>query len=157
MRLPVRPRERRAPKLVAETRPVDPEQRRDQSTDATRLRVLLVDDEPLVLRTHRRGLAAFDVRIAGSVADAIRELARGDVDVVVSDLGMPDGGGVVLHRWMVDELGAARPPLLFLTGGVTDDRQRAAVDATSCRCFLKPMPMDALATAIRHAVRSSRA
>ena len=146
MRLPVRTRERARPTLVDDRR--DP---------AARLRVLLVDDDPIVLRTHRRGLSAFDVRTAGSVAEARRELAASDIDIVVSDLAMADGGGVALHRWMVDELGAARPPLLFLTGGVTDDRQRAAVEATACRCLIKPMPMDALATAIRHAVRSSRA
>jgi len=119
--------------------------------------VLLVDDDPIVLRTHRRALASFEVRVAASVAEAARELSAGDIDVVVSDLGMPDGGGVALHRWMVEHLGVARPPMLFLTGGATNDQQRAAVAETCCRCLTKPVPMDALATAIRHASRPSRA
>jgi response regulator RpfG family c-di-GMP phosphodiesterase len=71
---------------------------------------LLVDADPeettvLELRLIEQG---FEVKIARSIADAMRVLAAGDVDLVVSEVDMPNGDGLALlaearkHPWGKD-------------------------------------------------------
>ena len=63
-------------------------------------RVLLVDDERLVIRAMRRLILSrhpeWDVLCAHSVDSALRILAEYPVDVMVTDLNMPEVDGVVL-------------------------------------------------------------
>jgi two-component system, OmpR family, KDP operon response regulator KdpE len=58
-------------------------------------RILVVDDEPAILRFLRPALAAndYEVTTAGTVADATKRIASEALDVVVLDLGLPDGDG----------------------------------------------------------------
>lgn len=60
-----------------------------------KLRVLIVDDEPAILRFLRPALVAndYDVATAGTVAEATRRIASEVPDIVVLDLGLPDGDG----------------------------------------------------------------
>jgi two-component system, NtrC family, response regulator HupR/HoxA len=61
--------------------------------------ILIVDDEPSNLSTFARVFRRdFVVRTASSAANALAELARGDVDVVISDFAMPDVNGLELLR-----------------------------------------------------------
>jgi CheY-like chemotaxis protein len=80
-------------------------------------RVLVVEDQPIV----REAIAAefdrelgFDVRQAGSLADA-RALI-GDVDIVITDLGLPDGDGASL----IGQIKATSPmaKVLVLTSSI---------------------------------------
>jgi HD-like signal output (HDOD) protein len=67
------------------------------------MRLLFVDDEPLILQGLRRMLFdmedEWDIMTAGSGAEALDMLATTDVDVVVSDMRMPgmDGGQLLRH------------------------------------------------------------
>ena len=66
----------------------------------TSLHVLVVDDEPAlrqILATTVRK-AGYSVDQASGVADATAKLARGDVDVALCDINMPDGNGIDLLR-----------------------------------------------------------
>jgi two-component system NtrC family sensor kinase len=70
------------------------------------IRVLLVDDEKLVLSSLRRLLMreSFEVMVAESGPDALGLLEHGEVDLVVSDYKMPGMNGVefleqVRVRW----------------------------------------------------------
>ena len=58
-------------------------------------RVLIVDDELAILRFLRPALEAngYDIAVAGTVADATRQIAASAPDIVVLDLGLPDGDG----------------------------------------------------------------
>ncbi|MBI2508905.1 MAG: response regulator, partial [Betaproteobacteria bacterium] len=64
------------------------------------LHVLIVDDEP-ALRQILAAIArqaGYSVVEAGGAAEAAAKLARGDVDVALCDIKMPDGNGIDLVR-----------------------------------------------------------
>jgi two-component system, OmpR family, KDP operon response regulator KdpE len=65
------------------------------------LRVLVVDDEAAILRFLKPALEAngYDMSSAATVADAVKRIAADAPDVVLLDLGLPDGDGKdVLRR-----------------------------------------------------------
>jgi two-component system KDP operon response regulator KdpE len=60
-----------------------------------RTRVLVVDDEPGILKFLRPALeaSAYEMRTVGTAAEAIRSIASDAPDIVVLDLGLPDADG----------------------------------------------------------------
>jgi len=66
------------------------------------IRLLFVDDQPLVLRSIERTLRSlrpsWDVTYATSANNALAVLERDPVDIVVSDIGMPDIDGMMFLR-----------------------------------------------------------
>lgn len=79
-------------------------------------RILVVDDEPILLRLLQRALQAngYGVAVAGDGREALAQLDAGPVDLVISDVRMPgmDGPGLLAEL----RLRPAPPPLVFLTG-----------------------------------------
>lgn len=114
------------------------------------IRVLLVDDHPVV----RAGLSAVlntgdDIDVvaqAGTGREALDVLASTQVDVVVSDIQMPQMGGVELTA----ELGKiGGPPVLILTTFDTENLIVAAMNAGAQGYLLKDAPPEELARAVR--------
>jgi PAS domain S-box-containing protein len=98
------------------------------------LRVLVVEDHgdtAELLRTILRDQGA-DVRVATSLAGALAALADDEVDVLVSDIAMPDGNGYeLLERVRAREQSAGKPPLpavavTAFAGSGESERARAA-------------------------------
>lgn len=120
------------------------------------IRVLLVDDHPVV----RAGLTAVlntsdDIDVvaqAGTGREALEVLSSTEVDVVVSDIQMPQMNGVELTA----ELGkTGGPPVLILTTFDTENLIVAAMNAGAQGYLLKDAPPEELARAV-HAVREGR-
>jgi len=95
------------------------------------VRVLLVEDHRDTAELLRAvlGSQGAGVRIAESLAEALATLSEGEFDVLVSDIGMPDGNGYELvERLRERERAAGREPLpavavtAFASG---EDRERA--------------------------------
>lgn len=114
------------------------------------IRVLLVDDHPVV----RAGLSAVlntgdDIDVvaqAGTGREALDVLASTQVDVVVSDIQMPQMDGVELTA----ELGKiGGPPVLILTTFDTENLIVAAMNAGAQGYLLKDAPPEELARAVR--------
>ncbi len=103
-------------------------------------RVLLVDDEELVVRSVERSLARdHDVTTTSSARNALVLLAGGErFDLVLCDLMMPDMTGMDLHR----ELELVAPDqaerMLFLTGGPFTPAARQFLSDTSKEHLEKP-------------------
>ena len=59
-------------------------------------RVLVIDDEPQILRALRINLRArrYEVATAATGTEALEEAARNPPDLVILDLGLPDMDGV---------------------------------------------------------------
>jgi signal transduction histidine kinase/ActR/RegA family two-component response regulator len=68
--------------------------------DHRRLNILLVEDHEDTAHTLSESLASLGhrVRVAGSVGEALREAAADPCDLLISDIGLPDGSGVDLIR-----------------------------------------------------------
>jgi two-component system cell cycle sensor histidine kinase/response regulator CckA len=96
-----------------------------------RLRLLIVDDEPAILKALRLSLRAnHEVELADS-AEAAREILAADpgFDAILCDVLMPGLGGAGLHAWVSAELPRLEPRMLFMSGG----RIGAAADALAER------------------------
>ena len=109
------------------------------------LKILLVDDEELVLHALERTLTRRGVVVTAisSPLAALELLPNGTFDAVVSDLGMPDVPGLEL----LARCRAVRPDLyrVALTGAATlDAALRALNDRVTDKFFLKPWSGDDL-------------
>jgi len=62
---------------------------------SAKTRVLVVDDEAAILRFLKPALEAnnYEMASAGTVAEAIKRIAADTPDIVLLDLGLPDGDG----------------------------------------------------------------
>src|ERR1700727_2268966 len=119
-------------------------------------RVLVVDDEPQILRALRINLRArqYDVSIAASGAQALEEAAAHPPDLVILDLGLPDMDGV-------DVIGGLRGwtavPIIVLSGRADSSDKGEALDAGADEYVTKPFGMDELLARMRAAVRRTPA
>ncbi|MCG7595634.1 response regulator [Mycobacterium sp. PSTR-4-N] len=117
-------------------------------------RVLVVDDEPQILRALRINLSVrgYDVRTAATGAEALRAAADFRPDVVVLDLGLPDMSGI-------DVLGGLRgwlsAPVIVLSARTDSSDKVAALDAGADDYVTKPFGMDEFLARLRAAVRRS--
>ena len=114
-----------------------------------RCSVLAVDDDPAVLAILAAQLAAdFEVVTACSAGQARAILAQRSVDIVVSDLSLPDESGLDLLDWVRRTV--PRTARVLLTGTA---RMQDAVDAINHsqvhRLLLKPWRYEDLLQALR--------
>jgi two-component system, OmpR family, KDP operon response regulator KdpE len=115
------------------------------STDA---RVLVVDDDPQILRAVRTSLGAhgFEVSTAGNGETAVDMLAKESVDVVLLDLGLPGIDGVeVIQRvrtW-------SDVPIIVLSVRDTQQEKAGALDAGADDYITKPFGMQELLARMR--------
>lgn len=109
-----------------------------------RLDVLLVDDDPGVLRATARLLrSCFHIRTAESFSAAMTELRRGIPDVVVSDLDMPHGNGADLLTAIAEQ----HPSVRRVLYSGADCRALAAVGVAHV-AIEKPAPLSLLLAAV---------
>ena len=113
-----------------------------------RLNILLVEDEAATLRLMARLLKGLGHRVtaAGTVADAWGAFQAGDFDMIVSDIGLPDGTGLDLMR----RVKAVRPvPAIALTGYGMDEDVRRSREAGFTTHMTKPIDFTKLEAMIR--------
>lgn len=78
--------------------------------------ILIVEDDltfSLMLKTWL-GKKGFGVETAGSISHARKQLERGQFDLILSDLRLPDGDGISLLSWMAGK--KISLPLIIMTG-----------------------------------------
>ena len=123
------------------------------TANANPLRVLVVDDEPAILRFLRTGLSAqgFIVSEAEAGGVALERIRREAVDLVVLDLGLPDMDGLDVIR-QVREGGSAIPVIVLSSRD--DERSKVtALDLGADDFVAKPFGIDELFARIRAAQR----
>ncbi|HUD71761.1 MAG TPA: sigma-54 dependent transcriptional regulator [Dongiaceae bacterium] len=115
-------------------------------------RVLVVEDEAYVRESIEKVLRSrgFDVDTAPGVEEAVAALARAPVDVVLTDLRMPGGGGLEMVRKALAL--DARLPVIVLTGHGTVASAVECMKAGATDYLLKPTEPDALEMALERAL-----
>ena len=102
--------------------------------------VLVVDDQPQLLRTMRRflGSRGYDVETATSVEDAVTVLGQRHVDAVVMDVRMPMRSGLELLMYMREDERLRDLPAVVLTGAALSREEQAIVARCKAYVFYKP-------------------
>jgi two-component system, OmpR family, KDP operon response regulator KdpE len=122
--------------------------------EVTGERVLVVDDEPQIVRALTTNLRArgYDVASATTGEEALRAAADRPPDVVVLDLGLPGIDGIEVIRGL---RGWTTVPIIVLSvrDGETDKVE--ALDAGADDYVTKPFGMSELLARMRAAVRRS--
>jgi CheY-like chemotaxis protein len=131
--------------------PVAPRPTDDRVPGATRPRLLLVDDEEILLRSFSRLLArTYEVQTASSGHAAIERLARGEeYDAILCDLMMPKGSGSDVARWLARERPALCGRLILMTGGVPDQQQTHVEEGITFPLLAKPFSITDVDAAVR--------
>ena len=130
----------------------------EEASSAGSLRILLVEDNRDTLRVMARLLTRKGHRVttADSVLDALRAAEGLEFDLLISDLGLPDGSGLDLIR----QLGDVRPspiPGIALSGYGMDDDLRRTREAGYLEHLIKPIDFSNLEAAIRRVALQSMA
>ena len=104
-----------------------------------RLRIVAIDDEPLILRTLEGLLGAHELRTHCDPRVALSELEEADVDVVLCDVMMPELDGVQVHAALSKRCPELARRMVFVTGGVLDPEVQARMAATGVPVLEKPV------------------
>jgi two-component system KDP operon response regulator KdpE len=115
-------------------------------------RVLVIDDEPSILRALRINLTArnYEVSTASDGASGLAAVSRDRPDVMILDLGLPDMDGTdVIHGVR----GWTSTPIIVLSVWGQEHQKVAALDAGADDYITKPFGMDELLARLRAAVR----
>ncbi len=115
-------------------------------------RVLVVDDEPSILRALRINLTArnYEVTVAADGASGLAAVAREHPDVLILDMGLPDMDGTEVIRGV---RGWSSTPIIVLSVRGQEGQKVAALDAGADDYVTKPFGMDELLARLRAAVR----
>ena len=118
----------------------------------SKVRVLVVDDEPQILRALRINLSVrgYEVSTASTGAGALKAAAENPPDVVVLDLGLPDMDGIEVLAGLRGWLSA---PVIVLSARIDSSDKVQALDAGADDYVTKPFGMDEFMARLRAAVR----
>src|SRR5262245_53360077 len=115
-------------------------------------RVLVVDDEPQILRALRINLRVrdYEVHVAATGAEALEMAGRYPPDLVILDLGLPDLDGVEVIQGL---RGWTKAPIIVLSGRADSVDKVEALDAGADDYVTKPFGVEELLARMRAAVR----
>ncbi len=116
-------------------------------------RLLIVDDESLVRKTLAMGLQPLNLGITcvQTAEEAMHQLREHVYDVVLLDLGLPDGSGLDVLR---DAL-HSNARFIILTGDSNRDRVLDAVKARAFDYILKPFTLEQVTSSVERALAAN--
>jgi PAS domain S-box-containing protein len=120
-----------------------------EATPPSSLRILVVEDEPATRRLMARLLRGLghEVTTAGTIAAALEVSEAGGLDLIVSDIGLPDGSGLDLMQRVVSRRGPV--PAIALTGYGMEEDIRRSQEAGFTAHLTKPIDFAKLEAMIR--------
>lgn len=120
-------------------------------------RILIVDDEPVVLDLVRTVLeeAGYEAVVRSTAHAALAAVgAEGPFDVIVVDLRLPGMDAIGLHRELAQAGHQLAQRMIVMTGDVADTCIDRFVRSTGNRSLQKPFELDALRRAVRETLSS---
>ena len=120
--------------------------------------ILIVEDDPQLRRFLRTALGAQDYRLveAGTVKEALIAATTHNPELILLDIGLPDGDGIELTRRVREW---SRVPVIVISARGREEDKVAALDAGADDYLTKPFGVNELLArirvALRHAVAAS--
>jgi CheY-like chemotaxis protein len=114
-------------------------------------RLLIVDDEPLLIASLSRTLTPeHKVEAFTDARLALERLRAGErYELILCDLMMPEMTGMELHATLARELPEQAARMVFLTGGAFTEAARAFLDSTERPWMEKPFEPEVLRSRLR--------
>ncbi|MDX2051345.1 MAG: EAL domain-containing response regulator [Polyangiaceae bacterium] len=127
-----------------------------EKVKATPPRVLLVDDDPHVLKSLLRVLetAGYDVTTASNGADAVSCADKARFDVIMSDISMPNMDGIQLLREVREH--DLHVPVILMTGDPSVSTAISALEYGALLYLTKPLNPQVVEKEIQRAVQVHR-
>jgi signal transduction histidine kinase/FixJ family two-component response regulator len=109
-------------------------------------RVLVIDDDPVIARSLRRGLKPHDVRTASSASEAEIALLEPEYvpDLVVCDVYLPGANGNVLHERILQKRPEIAERFVFVTGGGLGRAEADYLKGSGRPALVKPIDVKSL-------------
>lgn len=147
--------------LALAQRARDPGAQHDTDSDGpttqatTRPRVLVVDDDTVILATMEDGLnaAGYDVALAQSAQEAIEAIVGTPIDLAIIDVRMPGVDGLALANHLREHTSI---PFMFLSAYGDRDVVHSALQRGALGYLLKPMDTPQLILSIEAAMLRGR-
>jgi two-component system, OmpR family, KDP operon response regulator KdpE len=119
---------------------------------SNKIRALVVDDEAAILRFLKPALEAnnYELMSAGTVAEATRRIAADTPEIVVLDLGLPDGDGKDVIRQV---RAWSQVPIIVLSARDREAEKIEALDLGADDFVNKPFGVGELLARMRTALR----
>jgi CheY-like chemotaxis protein len=123
-------------------------------------KILIVDDDPIILQTTALKLKSFGygILIARDAAEAIGAVRKGKPDLILLDISFPPdvahGGavawdGFLIMSWLQRIESARNIPVVIMTGGQPPEVRQRALSKGAVAFFHKPLDHDELLSVIR--------
>ena len=119
------------------------------------MNILIVDDEISSIEAVKRSinwdkLTVTSIYTATSMREAIEQLNRNDINIMLSDIEMPMGTGIDLLRWVKDN--KAEVECIFMTCHADFKYAQKAIQLGSMDYLLKPLRYEEVEKAISKAI-----
>jgi CheY-like chemotaxis protein len=113
--------------------------------------VLAIDDDDAILAILSKALSQEDceVEMANSARRAIFLLGRGDYDLILSDIRMPDFDGKQLFAYLEQNMREYKGKVIFLTGDAQNPETAAFLQQSGCLYLDKPINIPLLLAFVR--------
>lgn len=111
-------------------------------------RILVVDDEPLVVRAIKRCLPEYEITTASDGREAVALLSSHPFDLIFCDLMMPDMGGMDLHAYLLKEHPDMVERMVIVTGGAFSAQGRRFLELSRLPVLEKPFNREKLRTKV---------
>jgi DNA-binding NtrC family response regulator len=119
-----------------------------------KMKVLVVDDEKIVLESCRRILDEMDLEItlASSAKAALEELDRNPFCLILMDIKMPEIDGITLMQQVKGKW--PNIPIIVMSGYATNETLQEVSQSQAAAFLPKPFTPDELIGAVCHVLNS---
>ncbi len=120
-------------------------------------KILVIDDEELIIRSLAKLLEknGFEAFIAKTGQDALVMVEEEDFDLIISDIRMPGLNGIEAVKGIyevIQEKGAEKPPVIFVTGYADKECEQEAKMLNPIDYIYKPFDISVLVDQIKNAL-----
>jgi len=127
----------------------------NRSQEGVGKKILLVDDEHILLEMIREGLKrhGYEITTVNNGETALRELHGRNFDAICTDLKMPGLNGRQLYEWIRTSRPEAARRVIFMTGDVINESLQMFLDQEQVACLHKPFSVADLRQAIKNVLK----